>query len=84
MKKLINVLTAQITKQVQAGKTNIIRVESFDNPIVYSSVCKNLEGKVDVLIAKLAKEKYEEFASAENPDWTAAILFYHLFLYFNF
>ena len=77
MKKLINVLTAQITKQVQAGKTNIIRVESFDNPIVYSSVCKNLEGKVDVLIAKLAKEKYEEFASAENPDWTAAICFLH-------
>lgn len=77
MKKLIDVLTTQITKQMQAGKTNIIRIESFDNPIVYSSVCKSLEGKADVLIAKLAKEKYEEFIAAENPEWTAAICFLH-------
>lgn len=77
MKKLIDVLTTQITKQMQTGKTNIIRIESFDNPIVYSSVCNSLEGKVDVLIAKLAKEKYEEFIAAENPEWTAAICFLH-------
>ena len=43
----------------------------------YSSVCKSLEGRVDVLIAKLAKEKYEEFAAAENPEWTAAICYLH-------
>ena len=77
MKKLIDVLTAQIANQLQRGKTNIIRIESFDNPIVYSSVCMALEAKVDVLIAKLAKDKYEEFAAAERTDWDAAICFLH-------
>lgn len=77
MKKLISVLSEQIIEQIRPGKTNIIRVESFDDPVVYSSVCKNISGKVDRFIAKLAKEKYEEFSSANKPEWAQAIMYLH-------
>ena len=75
MKKLISVICEQITAQIKSGKTNIIRLESFDNPVVYSSVCKNLQGKMDHFIAKLAKEKYSEFCDAKNQEWEGALIY---------
>ena len=60
MKKLISVLSEQIVEQIRPNKTNIIRIESFDSPLVYSAVCKNVSVKVDCFIAKLAKEKFDE------------------------
>ena len=77
MKKLIGVLSEQILGQIKPGKTNIVRIENFDNPIVYCSVCKNVSGRVDFFIAKLAKGKYTEFVSASNPNWVSAISYLH-------
>lgn len=75
MKKLISVICEQITAQIKSGKTNIIRLESFDSPLVYSAVCKNLQGKLDFFIAKLAKEKYSEFCEAQKPEWEGALIY---------
>jgi len=77
MNKLIAVLSEQIANQIRPLKTNIIRIESFDNPIVYSAVCKNIAAKVDCFIAKLAKEKFDEFVSANKPEWVQALLYLH-------
>ena len=77
MNKLISVLCEQITKQIRSSKTNIIRLECFDNPKVYSSVCMVLKDRVDYFIAKLAKEKYEEFKAEAQPDWALALVSLH-------
>ena len=42
MKKLIEYLNSVISKQIKNGCTNIIRVESFDNPEVYRRLCETL------------------------------------------
>lgn len=77
MKKLISVLSEQIVEQIRPNKTNIIRIESFDSPLVYSAVCKNVSVKVDCFIAKLAKEKFDEFVVANKAEWLQALLYLH-------
>ena len=77
MKKLIDVLCSQIIQQVHLGKTNIIRLECFDDPRVYSAVSAALKGKVDYFIAKLSKEKYEEFQVEARAEWAGSILSLH-------
>lgn len=75
MKQLINVLTEEILSQVKLLKSNIIRVESIDNPIIYMNICKNLQSstRIDQLIPKLTREKYQELKSATNASWTQAL-----------
>lgn len=75
MKQLINVLIKEILNQVKPLKSNIVRVESIDNPVIYKSVCEKLQQseKIDLFIPKLTKEKYQEFKKANEADWTQAI-----------
>lgn len=77
MKKLIEVLSKQVLGQIRPGKTNIVRIESFDNPVVYSSICKNVSSKVDCFIAKLTAEKFNEFSHANKAEWTQALMYLH-------
>ena len=77
MKKLIEVLSKQVLGQIRPGKTNIVRIESFDNPVVYSSICKNVSRKVDCFIAKLTAEKFNEFSHANKAEWTQALMYLH-------
>lgn len=77
MKKLIRVLTKRIEKQIRPGNTNIIRIESFDDPRVYNSVCQIISDDVDCFIAKLADEKYEQFFSANKAEWVQALQAMH-------
>lgn len=79
MRQLITLLTGQVKKQIVIGNTNIVRLESFDNPLVYKAVCSQLlsdEG-IDVFIPKLTREKYNEFMQENKSEWYSALSFLH-------
>ena len=79
MKQLISVITKQILKQIRQNEINMVRLESFDSPIIYRSVCENLRqsDRVHTLIPKLTLEKYRQFETANNPNWTQALMYLH-------
>ena len=63
MRQLITVITNQILHQIKTNEINMVRLESFDNPIIYKSVCDTLRvsAKVSNFVAKLTLEKYNQF-----------------------
>lgn len=79
MKQLINLLTDQVRSQINYGKSNIVRIECFDNPIIYKSICESLrsDNNVDLLLLKLSIEKFREFESEGRPDWENALDYMH-------
>lgn len=79
MKQLISVITKQILKQIRQNEINMVRLESFDSPIIYRSVCENLRqsDRVHTLIPKLTLEKYRQFETANNLNWTQALMYLH-------
>ena len=79
MKKLIEVLSNQVLSQIKENKANIVRIECFDDPRVYWSVCRSISesGRVETFMGKLAHEKYLEFTSANRSDWTQSIQLLH-------
>ncbi len=79
MKQLISVITGQIIKQIRPNEINMVRLESFDNPIIYKSVCENLyrSDKVYKLVPKLTLEKYLQFESEGNPQWIQSLAYLH-------
>lgn len=79
MKQLISVITSQILRQIKPNEINMVRLESFDNPIVYRSVCENLRNHASIsnFVAKLTLEKYRQFVNAHEANWMQAIIFLH-------
>ena len=79
MKQLITVITKQILHQIKANEINMVRLESFDNPIIYKSVCDALREhpKVSHFVAKLTLEKYNQFVDAGNANWMQALMSLH-------
>jgi hypothetical protein len=79
MRQLITVITNQILHQIKSGEINMVRLESFDNPIIYKSVCEALResAKVSNFVAKLTLEKYTQFVDAENANWAQALMYLH-------
>lgn len=79
MKQLISVITEQILRQVNPNEINMVRLERFDNPIIYRAVCENLRHstKIKALVPKLTVEKYHQFMSEDNPNWQKALIYLH-------
>lgn len=79
MNKLINYLSNIILKQIKKNSTNIIRVESFDNPSVYKCLCEILSSdhSIDSFVAKLALEKYIEFKDTGSDSWSNDLDYLH-------
>lgn len=79
MKQLISVITEQILKQIRQNEINMVRLESFDNPILYRAICENLRQSeyVNIFVPKLTLEKYRQFEAACNPKWTQALMYLH-------
>ena len=79
MKQLISVITKQILKQIRQNEINMVRLESFDSPIIYRSVCENLRqsDRAHTFIPKLTLEKYRQFETANNLNWTQALMYLH-------
>lgn len=80
MKQLISLLTEQVRAQITYGKSNIVRIECFDNPIIYKSICESLNSdeKIDFLLLKLSNEKYREFKSEKKLEWCNALDYLHI------
>lgn len=77
MRKYIDEIVHLIEVQSnKADSVTIIRLEGFENPIIYKEICKYLKlySKIN-LKAKLAKEKYEEYKAANNDSWIQSIKF---------
>lgn len=79
MKQLTNELVQQIAKHTHPKKTNIIRVESLNSPVIYQQVCMQLNENngIDRLIAKITSEKYKEFCSENRTEWNYALRYLH-------
>lgn len=79
MKQLIAFLDKRIKEQISVGKANIVRLESFDNPIIYKSVCEELkkDNRIDKLIMKLSNEKYSEYSQESRTEWEHALQYLH-------
>lgn len=79
MKQLISIITRQILDQIQENEINMVRLENFDNPIIYKNICEKLlsSKKFSCFIAKLTLEKYRQFVSENCKNWEQAITFLH-------
>ena len=79
MKQLISVIHNQIKQQIRPGKVNMVRLENFDHPILYKSVCEQLQnsGEIPGFNAKLTLEKYRQFSAAGQPAWEQALRYLH-------
>lgn len=79
MKQLIALLTKQVETQIIRNSTNIVRLESFDNPLLYKAVCANLihNSSLDSFIPKLSREKYTEFQKLNKYEWKIALDYLH-------
>lgn len=78
MKQLVQVLTEQVKRQIRSRKTNLIRVEGIDNPVIYKELCSNLASleRIDIFIVKMAKEKYQAFLKDGREEWTEALQYF--------
>lgn len=77
MRKYIDEIVHLIeTQSNKANSVSIIRLEGFENPIIYKEVCKYFKADSKINInAKLAKEKYDEYKEANNNSWIQSIRF---------
>lgn len=79
MKQLISVITNQIIKQIKPNEINMVRLESFDNPIIYRSVCENLcqNDRIYKFVPKLTLEKYQQFEAENRSQWMQSLSYLH-------
>ena len=74
MKKLIAEVISMIEKQLGKSKTYLLKLEDFDDPIIYMEVCKHFAGNHNIhLIANLEYSKYESFCSMNKSHWEYAL-----------
>jgi hypothetical protein len=71
MKSYINAIIHEILIQSKSNQISIIRVEGLNSPIIYCEICKYFENFLDdtEFIAKLSKEKYDEFFIENRNEW---------------
>ncbi len=79
MKQLVRVLYQEIDKHIERNKSNIIRLEGFDNPIIYQLLCTELINAnfVDYFVPKITSEKYYAFCDAKKTEWEHALAYLH-------
>ncbi len=63
-----------IEKPLGNSKTYLIKLEDFDDPVIYMEVCKYFAGKHNInLVANLEYSKYELFCRMNNSQWEYAL-----------
>lgn len=79
MKQLISVIVRQISRQIQLGEVNMVRLENFDDPVIYKTVCEELRASrwISGFVAKLTLAKYRQFSVENRPEWTQAMNYLH-------
>ena len=79
MKQLISVVYKQIVSQIKTNEINMVRLQGFDNPIIYKSICELFRNDpaIECFIPKLTLEKYSQFENAKEATWTPALMYMH-------
>lgn len=79
MKQLIKVLSESVLNQLEKNKSNIVRIEGIDSPVIYQGVCEKIKQATTVqrFIPKLTCEKYAKFVDAHKEAWLPAITYLH-------
>lgn len=79
MKQIIKVLCREILNQMETHKSNIVRIEGIDNPIIYYGVCESIKNaaQVEKFVPKIACEKFLMFQQANCPEWNQALAYLH-------
>ncbi|WP_343274461.1 winged helix-turn-helix domain-containing protein [Ligaoa zhengdingensis] len=80
MKQLTKVLLMRILEQMERepSKTNIVRIEGIDNPVIYSDVCEQLKYAAgNTFVAKLTYERFQQFERENREEWKQALVFLH-------
>ena len=69
MKKYVKTIETLISRQIVSGKTNLIRIEGVEYPLVYQALYKMLKNKyAENLHAALSVEKFSQFMGAATPE----------------
>lgn len=69
MKKYVKTIETLISRQIVSGKTNLIRIEGVEYPLVYQALYKMLKNKyAENLHAALSVEKFSQFMDAATPE----------------
>ena len=70
--KIYEQIKGQITNSTSG--TILIRLEGFETPILYRDICEKLSKASQVnVIARLSREKYEQFCMRNQPEWQKAL-----------
>lgn len=79
MNQLIKVLSESVLNQLEKNKSNIVRIEGIDSPVIYQGVCERIkqDATVQKFIPKLTREKYTKFVAAHKEAWMPAITYLH-------
>ena len=74
MKKLISEVISMIEKQMKKNSTYLLKIEDFDDPVVYMEICRHFADRHEInFIANLEYSKYQSFCECNNPDWNFAL-----------
>ena len=74
MKRLVQDIIELINKRLISGTVNLVKLESFESPIIYMSICKHFLSRDDInLVGIIEINKYNEFTRAGKPEWNAAL-----------
>lgn len=77
MKSYIDAIEHEIMLENKRNLLSLIRLEEINSPIIYMEVCKYLKNILHdtKLIAKLSKEKYDDFIKEKRDEWKQALDF---------
>lgn len=75
MRRLVEIICRKIEEQIQPSRTVVLRLESFNSPVFYWEVCARLRNNqhLNRFVAKMAKNKYDEFEAQRDAEWSAAL-----------
>ncbi|MBL4935569.1 ATP-binding protein [Clostridium sp. YIM B02515] len=77
MKKYIDSIEHEILLQNKSNSVSLIRLEGINTPVIYMEICKYLKNNLrdTEFIAKLAKEKFDDFNAQSRNEWKQSIDF---------
>lgn len=74
MKRLVQEIIDRISKRMTMGTTNLVKLENFDSPVIYMSVCKYFKLRNDIQLTGIIDiNKYNYFVNKSIPEWDAAL-----------
>lgn len=67
-----------INNRLVSETVNLVKLENFESPIIYMSVCKYFSAKDDIkIVGVIDINKYNAFAEAGKPEWNVALDYLH-------